>query len=229
MKMKIKARLLSDFGNIALLTLLAAPLCAAEMTRLDTRAAGSRVRIEGTSTLHDWQVEGNLIGGYMEVGPDFPLESGQAAKPGKVEAKVDVFIVVNNLRSVEKDGSHYSDKMDEVMHDKLNAKSNPRILYHLEELVLKEAPKSANAPYVFDSKGSLAVAGVTNQIAMPVNITPLGGKKLKVEGKLPTKMSNFKIEPEKIGLGFASFKTGDAITLSFTWMVAQKAPPAAAK
>src|SRR5882757_8078121 len=46
------------------------------LIRLDARS-GSKMRLEGTSTIHDWQVESPLILGYLEVGPNFPLEAGQ--------------------------------------------------------------------------------------------------------------------------------------------------------
>ena len=210
---------------IAALSFLTLPL-AAEMTRLDAQPGGSKMRLEGTSTVHDWQVEGNLIGGYMEVGSDFPLEPGAAAKPGKVDAKVNVFIVVRNLKSIEKDGSHKSDKMDEVMHDRLKAQANPRIFYTLNELVLKEAPKAASEPYVFDSTGELAVAGITNKISMPVKIVPLGSKKLKITGEYPVKMTDFKVDRNFL---LGTIKIGEEVKVIFTWTVGQRAAPAAAK
>ena len=60
-------------------------------------------------------MESPIIGGMLEVGAGFPTEPGQAVTPGKVEAKADAFIQVRSLKSVEKDGKPYSDKMDEVM------------------------------------------------------------------------------------------------------------------
>jgi hypothetical protein len=211
---------------IALLGCLALPLSAAEMMRLDAQPGGSKVRLEGTSTVHDWLVEGNLIGGYMEVGSDFPLEPGATAKPGKVDAKVNVFIVVRNLKSIEKDGAHKSDKMDEVMHERLKAQANPRIFYTLNELVLKEAPKAAGEPYVFDSTGELAVAGVTNKISMAVKIVPLGSKKLKITGEYPVKMTEFKVDRNFL---LGTIKIGEEVKVIFTWTVGQRAAPAATK
>ncbi|HWH70578.1 MAG TPA: hypothetical protein VNT26_14415, partial [Candidatus Sulfotelmatobacter sp.] len=121
---------------------------------------------------HDWQVESPFIGGSLEVGPNFPIEPGQAATPGKVEAKAEVFVSVRSLKSVEKDGKPYSDKMDEIMWEKLGIAQNPKIFYRLSELTLKEAAKSKDAPYVFDAKGEMVVGGVTNTVSMPVNVTP---------------------------------------------------------
>src|SRR5215831_15912595 len=67
-----------------------------------------KVRLEGTSTVHDWQVEGHILGGQLEVGPNFPTEPGQTVTPGKVEAKATVRIPVTSLKSIEKDRHPYN-------------------------------------------------------------------------------------------------------------------------
>jgi hypothetical protein len=204
-----------------------APPPAAGMMRFDAKSgSGMNMRIEGTSTIHDWQVEGPLIGGFIEVGPGFPVEPGQVVAPGKVQARVEAFVPVRSLKSIEKDGSPFSDKMNEVMYEKLKQAANPKVFYRLNELELKEAAKTKDAPYVFDSKGELVVAGKTNKISMPINITPLGDKKIKVTGTVSIKMSDFGVEPPVL-IGILS--TGDEVKLKFEWMVIQKAPPAAAK
>src|SRR5262249_30519436 len=152
----------------------------ADATRFVSKP-GAKVRIEGTSTIHDWQMESGTIGGYLEPGADFPSKPGVEVKPGKVSAKVEVFIPVKSLKSYEKDGKPYSDKMNEVAWDKLMVGTNyPRIVYRVTELVLKESPKSKDGAYVFDSTGELVVAGVTNKVSMPVSITPMEGNKLHI-------------------------------------------------
>ena len=109
--------------------------------------------------------------------------------------------------------------MDETMWGNLKAKDDPRIFYRTSELVLKEVPTSKDAPYLFESKGELVVAGVTNQVSIPLKVLPLGEKKVKISGSIPTKMSNFGIKAEKIGLGFVTFKTADDVKISFDWIV----------
>ncbi len=211
-------------GQVVVLLLAGLSLQAAELMRFNAKPGTLKMRIEGTSTIHDWQVESSIIGGYLEVGPEFPIEPGQAATPGKVEARGEARIPIRSLFSIEKDGRKYSDRMDEVMYEHMRAQQNPWIVYRITELVLKEAAKSKDAPYVFDAKGTLAVAGVTNTISMPVNITPLGDKKLKITGTTSLKMTDFKVEPPNpLGLGI---KTGDDVKLIFDWMVAQKPAPA---
>lgn len=200
---------------------------AAELTKLSARS-GSKMRVEGTSNIHDWQVESPLIGGSVDVDNNFPMEPGQNVNPGKLEAKGEAFVQVRSLKSIEKDGKPYSDKMDDIMYEKLDSGKTPRIIFKLAELTLKEPAKAKDAPYVFDAKGTVTVAGINKDVTFPVNVLPMADKKVKISGAIPLKMSDFKIEPPapKIALGF--IKTGDDVKVLFDWMVAPRATTAAA-
>jgi hypothetical protein len=215
-------------GNLALLLAASFSAQAAEMTKYYARS-GSRMRIEGTSNIHDWQVEGSIIGGTFEIGPAFPTTPGQPATPGKMEAAADCFVQVNSLTSRESDGKPYSTSMDEIMYTHLKAKDFPRITYRLTELTLKEAAKTKDAPYVFEAKGSLGVAGVTNAITMPVNITVMTNNQMKISGTVSVKMTSFKIEPPAPKVALGLIKTGDDVKLIFDWNVGQRTPAAADK
>ena len=81
MKTNLRTITFCALGLIAGAFLASSSRAADEMTRLDARS-GSKMRMEGTSTLHDWQVESPIITGYIEVGPNFPMEPGQAATAG---------------------------------------------------------------------------------------------------------------------------------------------------
>jgi polyisoprenoid-binding protein YceI len=204
---------------------------AAGMIQYNARP-GSKMRIEGTANIihPTWQIESPIIGGMMEVGPAFPMEPGQEAKPGKMDAKANVFISVRSLKSVKEDGSLYSDRMDEVMCEHLKEPQFKQIKYKLTELTLKEVPKTKEAPYVFDSKGDLTVAGVTKPISMVVNILPTtykSEKALEITGSVPVKMTDFKVEPVDINLVLGHIKTGDEVKLVFKWIVAQRKVAAA--
>ena len=223
-------------GHIALLALATLSLQAADQKTTYAARSGSKMRIEGTSNVHDWQVEGSIIGGFMEVGPGFPAEPGQTAVPGKIEAKAEAFISARSLRSIEKDGRPYSDAMDGIMYEKLKASEDPatkkvpypRIEYRLSELVLKESPKAKEGPYVFDTKGDLMVAGVSKTISMVVNVTPMADKKVKISGTTTIKMTDFKIDPPAPKIALGLIKTGDDVKLIFEWMLAPRKAPAAA-
>jgi polyisoprenoid-binding protein YceI len=130
--------------------------------------------------------------------------------------------MVRSLKSVEKDGRAYSDRMDEMMYESLKAKQNPKISYQLTELTYKETAKTGDRPYVFEAKGQLAVAGVTNEITMPVNITALRQGRFKITGSVTVKMTDYEIEPPSPTISLGLIKTGDDVKLSFDWMVEQR-------
>jgi YceI-like domain. len=223
--MKTKTTAYLSLGILALSLAAFAPASShGATTRLDARS-GSKMRLEGTSTIHDWQVESPLILGYIEVGPNFPLEPGQTVTPGKVEAKGEAIIVVQSLRSLEKDGKPYDAKMDDKMYHMMSYTNYPKIVFRINELVLKDAPKSKGEPYLYDSKGELAIAGATNTISMPVKVEPLDGGRVKISGSISLKMSDYKIEPANILVA----KTGDDVKVIFVWVLGQKKPPAATK
>ena len=215
-------------GSVALILLVSLSAQAADSIKLYSRP-GSKMKIHGTANiLHtEWDVESPTIIGSLEASPGFPTEQGQALTPGKVDAKADVIVMVRTLRSVEPDGKPYSDKMDDIMYEKLLAtNAAAKITFHLNELTLKETAKDKDSPYLFEAKGDLGVAGVTNQITMPVNVLPLGAKKLKISGATAVKMTDFKIDPPKVTL--IHLIAGDEVKLSFDWMVGPRGSSAAA-
>jgi YceI-like domain len=202
---------------LLVLTLVGQMILAADspnVVRYAAQPVGSTVKIEGTSTIHDWSMEGALIGGLMEVDPSFP-ESAQtnehAAKPN-----VRVVIPVRSLKS-------YSRKMDEVMQEQMNETKFPRIEYRLIELKPKPAGDE-KAVLQFDAVGALTVSGVTRTNTMAVAFEHVEEGKLKVRGSTPLKMTDFGVKPPAPTiLGMPIIKTGDDITISFEWLVAAKA------
>jgi hypothetical protein len=219
-------------GTLAVWMLAAASLQAADSMTIYNARSGGKMRIEGTANIihPTWQIESPIIAGMMQVGPGFPTEPGQAVTPGKVEAKADAFIQVRSLKSVKEDGSLYSDRMDEVTWEHLKEAQYKKIFYHLSEMTLKEAPKTKDAPYVFEAKGEITVAGVTNKNTMIVNVLPTmekTEKRLEITGSTAVKMTDFKVTPVDINLVIGHITTGDEVKLVFKWIVGQKKAVAA--
>jgi polyisoprenoid-binding protein YceI len=204
------------------LSLFGALSAIAASTKLTPRG-GSKMRIEGTSTAHDWQSESGIILGSLEVGPNFPLEPGQKVNPGKVDVKGEAKVKVTSLKSKKENGDYYDDKMDDKMYNMMSYTNHPDIVFTIKELTLKEPAKDASSPYVYDAKGELEVAGVTNAISFPVKVLPLGEKagdtRVKISGQAAVKMSQFGMEPAKLIL---VVKTGDDVTIKFDWVVGVK-------
>ena len=197
--------------------LLLAASAAAQTVRYVPEPDGSKVKMEGTSTIHDWTVNSQTIDGLIDADSNFPesaLKSPAAAKPN-----VQVSIPVGTLKS-------YADSMDAVMWDHMNLERYPRIEYRLVELKPKSAP-DATGPLQFDAVGALTVAGTTQTITMPVTIERVGPTKLKIVGTIPLKMTDFDIKPPAPRiLGMPTIKTGDDIKITVEWLVVQKIAPA---
>jgi polyisoprenoid-binding protein YceI len=188
---------------------LTAIAVAQDLTKFQARPTGSKVKIEGTSTVHDWTVEGLIIGGTMELDSKFVADPTKA-QPGKVPAKVESTIPVRTIKSGKK-------PMDDIMHAAMKQPQHPRIEYRLTELTLKETPKAATGPFTFDSTGQLTVAGVTNKVSFPVTMTREGNN-MKTIGTTSVKMTSFGIQPPapKVALGLIT--TGDDVKITFEWL-----------
>lgn len=188
-------------------------LSAADAVRYQPVPNSSKLRMDGTSTIHDWHAETDIIGGSMELEATFPDASGKSA-PSAVKPKVEVKIPVRSLKSSG------GKRMDTVMQEHLKFEQHKVIEYRVLEL----APK-AGAAGQFDAKGTLSIAGVTKTNTMPVTIERVENTKLKVKGITSLKMTDFGIKPPAPEiLGLSVIKTGDDVKLSFEWVTEPKAP-----
>src|ERR1041384_6093436 len=83
---------------------------------------GSEVKLDGTSTVHDWTVKSKAVAGTIEFQSEYPLDPAKPNPETKVTPKVQVSIPVSSILSGKK-------LMDEIMHDALKIKNNPEIKY----------------------------------------------------------------------------------------------------
>ena len=67
---------------------------------------------------------------------------------------------------------------------------------------------------------TLAIAGVTNAVTMPVLVLPEANGRLRVSGGMPLKMTWFGIEPPDLNLVVGHIKVGDEVSIKFDWVVA---------
>lgn len=165
-------------------------------------AKGTLVRIEGTSTLHDWKMEGSAITGQITAPP---LAQWTGGAPVSGAASV-VTIPVTSIKSEHA-------KMDKLMAEALKASANPNIRY---ELVSATAHQTA-APFVLDTRGKLTIAGVTRDVEMKVTGTRDGGGSYILTGQLPVRMSDYGVKPPVAMMG--TIKTGNEVKVTFRWVV----------
>jgi polyisoprenoid-binding protein YceI len=206
-------------GALALLLAIqpAAKLLAgdAATVRYNAQSTGSKMSIDGTSTIHDWTMVSVNVGGYLETDPKFPesaLTDPQAAKP-----TVSVFMPVRSFKSEFR-------KMDQVMQEKMKEAEFKRIEYKLIELKPK-SPAGTTGALKFDAIGALTIAGTTKTNSMPVAIERIEGGKLKITGATALKMTEYGVEPPAPKIfGMPTISTGDEVKLTFEWLTAPKAP-----
>jgi|ERR1043166_2106134 polyisoprenoid-binding protein YceI len=183
---------------------------------------GSKVRIDGTSTIHDWTVEGELVPGSFEIDSSVQIDPTQKSigglKDGKVPAKANVRIVARTLKSGKT-------SMDNVMLEAMNADKFPLIEYKLIELTPK-GEHQPGTPFQLEAKGTLTISGVTKTNTMVVNMDRAGPEKLKTTGVANLKMTEFGIKPPAPALAIGLIKTGDDVKITFEWLTAIAPKPA---
>jgi polyisoprenoid-binding protein YceI len=178
-------------GLAALMLSMGSFMPAAAQTRYNAQLLGTSVKIDGTSTAHDWEMEGKLIGGYIQFGPGVKLDAAQTTIPGlndgKVPATVSAHIAVSSIHAKVE---HMPDVMDHLMQEHLKADQFSQIEYHLTEMTFK-GPHTPGKPFAFDTTGNLSIAGVTNKVSFPVTLELLDAGKIKVSATVPLKMTAF--------------------------------------
>jgi polyisoprenoid-binding protein YceI len=153
-------------------------------------ATGSLIRIEGTSTLHAWTMEG-------------------AAINGQIDATTSNAVVTIPVTSIKSEHA----KMDKLMAEALKAKQHPEIRYEL----LEATPVTNPNAFAMKTKGRLTIAGVTRELAMDIQGTRNADGRYVLTGQAPVKMTSFGIKPPVAMLG--TIKTGDEVKVTFRWVV----------
>lgn len=196
--------------TLALVASLAAS--AQDFNQFNGQPASS-MKIEGTSTIHDWTMEGQIISGSFKLKKGFELDA--TAKPGKVDAQAQLSIPVRSLKSGKS-------TMDEIMQQAMNESTNPKIEFKLIELTLKEVPSDVKNGFKFDATGELIINGKTKKISLPVEIVKINPVRLEVRGKTAVNMTEYEVKPPNPNIAGIGIKTGEEVTLTFVWKVAMK-------
>ncbi len=191
--------------------LAAGSILAADAVRYTPVPNSSKLRMDGTSTIHDWHADTDIIGGFMELEATFA--DGKSA-PVSVKPTIAVKIPVRSLKSSG------GKRMDAVMQEHMKFEQFKVIEYRVLELT----PKAGAAAGQYEAKGALTLAGVTKTNMMPVTIERVDGK-LKVTGTTAVKMTDHGIKPPAPEIaGISLIRTGDEVKLKFEWVTEPKAP-----
>lgn len=196
--------------------LLAITFCIAPMLAGATDAAhfksaksstvkleSTQVLIKGTSSLHEWQMEGSTINGSITTDPATWKTAGGSS------ANVSISIPVASIKSEHS-------RMDRIMRDSLKADRNPDITYQLTSASLG---KSTGESFIVHTNGKLTIAGATRDMAMDVTTTRINDKRYVLAAEVPIRMTDYGFKPPVAMLG--TLKTGNDAKISFRWVVEQ--------
>jgi polyisoprenoid-binding protein YceI len=153
----------------------------------------SKISVEGTSTIHDWEMGTSAINGSA----NFAKEGDQLEITGtKITLK---------SADLKSDNSGLDDKA----HEALKVKKHPGITFTQTE---KVSVTTNGTAFTGTVRGNLTIAGETKAVSIAISGNTAQNK-LKVNGKVNLKMTQFGMEPPRAMLG--TIKAGDEITVNF--------------
>ncbi len=153
----------------------------------DLNPTKSSVQIEGSSSLHDWEMEAKELAGNFDLNEDKLLEDliFEATVSGLVSDK---------------------SKMTKLAQKALNIKEYSKITFK------SSSPVGIDGEEIKLS-GFLTVSGVTKEIELSLRpVTDDNG--IKLEGSYSLKMTDYGVDPPKALLG--AIKTDNEVTINFS-------------
>ncbi len=181
------------------------------IVRLHT-SSGSKLTVRGGFAAGQWKAETAIVSGFIEADSRFP-----SLQESLRIAKVEVFVPVRSLQSFGQSWEPYNEQINAVIYKELRADEHPKIFFKLSELVARAAHSRDSPSIMLESRGELAIGGVTNSVAIPVKIMALPAGGLKICGGTKIRMSDFKL-CERTLVGVNLF---DTVCVDFEWCVAQ--------
>lgn len=153
-----------------------------------TTLPGSRLWIEGTSTIKDYSCTTGIVDGYAEISSISDMKTGNIHKDkAQVSIKVRALDCGNNT-------------MNNDMYNAMKANEFPDIKYELVYARLLSKPDS-NLQFTLNTLGYLTVAGKKKLENVKVTVEKLSNDLFRIKGSLPISMLDFGINPPEHLLG----------------------------
>jgi len=178
-------------------TILVAIATIAINAQVKYRASYTKVAVEGTSTLHDW---------------DMSSETANCDISFNFDGSNNITGLTSLLFTVDAESlkSHHSG-MDKNAYKALNTDKLPQISFASNYANVRA--NGANS-YVISAKGKLTISGVSKDVWL-AGVTTVNPADLSVQasGSLKIKMSEYNVAPPSFMFG--AMKTGDEVTVKF--------------
>ena len=181
------------FIGCFLTVIFSAQIVSGQTFNIDKGA--SKVIVEGTSNIHDWEVTSNDFQGNLHA----ELSDGQLVQIDQLEFAV----VAESLKS-GKSG------MDKNTYKALRTDSNKRITYQLQKV--NNIDCVSNNSCKVTTTGFLSIAGTKKQVDLVFD-AKVTGDKIVFTGEKKLKMTDFKVDPPTAMFG--TITTGDEVNVKF--------------
>ncbi|MBK5214754.1 MAG: YceI family protein [Flavobacteriaceae bacterium] len=159
---------------------------------------GVAMKLKGTSSLHDWEMNAHRA---KEGEAQFifnELNESELTSMKSLTFTLEVYALKGESKG-----------LDNNAYKALRADKNKYISYKLTSAT-ESAEKGG---YLVKTKGKLTIAGVTNDIAMDIHLVVNKNKTVTLKGSYQLKMSDYKVEPPSFMMGMMT--TGDIIKINF--------------
>lgn len=197
MKMK---KIPTTWYALAVMMLLANLAIAQEQTlRLDEKS--SKVLINGTSTIHDWQAKVGQVSGSLLAGKAF------AGFEKDAQASVQLAFKSSTIEGGR------GETMDNKIKNALKESVHPEIKFTSSQAVIIQAPVRKGGESKVKASGKVMIAGVEQAIDLELTGLRLPDGSLQFKGEKALNMRDFAIEPPTAMFG--QIVTGETITLVF--------------
>lgn len=201
---------------IAVTIVTAAAADIADTQRYDADLAASQLQVDGTSSLHDWEVMTHTVKGYLSF-HDHGAETLDAITDltsKQTNPVLHVEVPVNTLASGE-------NGLDKKMYKAMNTNDHPTVTYDLTTAHI--TGKSEDGELKLATQGVLTINGVQQTVDIPMRINSLSYNRLQISGSTDLKMTDFKVKPPTALFG--TIRSGDQVTVSWTWLVVPQHEP----
>jgi polyisoprenoid-binding protein YceI len=168
-------------------------ISVAQSYQLDN--ASSKLKVDGTSNIHDWQINAENQQGKLSV----EFENGKLVEL----QQLDFIVMAESLKSGK--GS-----MDKNTYKALNTGKYKQIVFKLTKV--KSINCSASNSCKVAVTGNLTIAGTTKPIDLTFELNN-GESRITLSGSKTIKMTDFGVEPPTAMFG--TITTGDALDIKF--------------
>ncbi|MGQ8338205.1 YceI family protein [Sunxiuqinia sp. A32] len=185
--MKTRIKVFKKSVLVALFVSLVCLANAQDQYRID--ATNSSMTVEGTSTIHDWEMEVGTVNGQLTFGEESSLESLSSGN------------LIVDVESLKSDHS----LMNKKTYEALKEKSHPQIIVTLVRVLKNENPVMAEI--------DVTIAGKTKRLQEDFSIKDSTEGKVVIEGDVTLTLADFGVNPPVALMG--TIKTGGEVTVKY--------------